>query len=1409
MRIYTKKLLSFLLTLVIIVSSLGVIMPVFASGPDVRFELNGGTLQGSSSGFGTGDILPNYEKVTKAGSTFGGWYADADFTGNQVFTVPADLAESTTYYARWIKHDVNFETFDSYTTDEELASHWEDWKYPATGSVTSLNTDSNHAYSGNSIKVCPNEANKATQLAVLGDFPKNGAGIAFWIESTSGAAVYIKFNENTQLVSQVRNVPAGKQIVTIPWSDINGALDTAYLWQTVFFVSVPNADDAVFIDGIGVYTDCEEGSISFDTNGGIWTYGYNPPEQYKTGMALPAMDNIKRDDLTFGGWYDNADFTGNPNYTVPDTAVGDITYYARWIKHDVNFETFDSYTTDEELASHWEDWKYPATGSVTSLNTDSNHAYSGNSIKVCPNEANKATQLAVLGDFPKNGAGIAFWIESTSGAAVYIKFNENTQLVSQVRNVPAGKQIVTIPWSDINGALDTAYLWQTVFFVSVPNADDAVFIDGIGVYTDCEEGSISFDTNGGIWTYGYNPPEQYKTGMALPSMDNIEKDGLAFAGWYDNAGFTGKPNYSVADTAVGDIIYYARWIKLDVNFSGFEKYTDNSVVTSVDAEGNGETANDKSNGFITEETGADGFYYWSGVAGSTVQLNTNPAYANSGSKSAKLVLKVKDSSTRYNTTHFGSDRVFFPNDKDLGEGICFWINTDKEIQLAVQLNSNTESSKVTVSAGKHFVTIPWADLENKKSPWFTIIRFDNPGEETTVYIDDIGTYTVPFDNKVTFNMNGGECVDGYIAPNGYNFSGGLILPDCSQIKRDGLTFAGWYDNADLKGSPVYSIAPGTSGDKEYWAKWIIHDVNFENFDSYDTDEDMLNDNHWSDWKYPATGSLASLNADSNHAYSGNSMKICPNAADKASQLAITRVNYPQIGDGIAFWMESANGATVYLKFNNNTQLVSQVINVPAGKHIVTIPWSEISGALTTAYLWQTSLFISVPNAEDAVYIDEIGTYKEDVSIANTVTYYTLGGNWAGGYTAPTKYTAAGDKLPAYGSIVKQDYLFAGWYDNKDYSGEPVTVTPESGDIKLYAKWINAAAEFENFESYTDDNTDWEAWTSSTTPTLNTEIKNVCSGTKSLKLGVAAKETYNDNYAVICKQATFNKAGDGVSFWIKSEIATVVQFAFNSRTKDGYFVNVNVPAGKSFVTIPWTEFTALADVDSFWCVIISIATGSRITNTVYIDDIGTYAAIECDKAMANWENGFSYFLDDDGKTVWNYSKTTGSEESSYIGFATDYMLEKDKKYVIAFDYKYLKEGRLSWSLEPQAVGNAFDESLIKQQTDENRQTLNDKNLNSDWSIMKIAFAATSVTDENKYLAFFGKTNPNAEYDISMKNIRLYTLGDVDFSGGIDTLDLTVLKKYLLGADSTAEFTDVNDDINTDIRDLIALKKILAK
>ena len=159
---------------------------------------------------------------------------------------------------------------------------------------------------------------------------------------------------------------------------------------------------------------------------------------------------------------------------------------------------------------------------------------------------------------------------------------------------------------------------------------------------------------------------------------------------------------------------------------------------------------------------------------------------------------------------------------------------------------------------------------------------------------------------------------------------------------------------------------------------------------------------------------------------------------------------------------------------------------------------------------------------------------------------------------------------------------------------------------------------------------------------------------------------------------------------------------------------------------------------------------------------------------------------------------------FVGFVTDFLTEKNKKYVIAFDYKYLTDGKLAWSLEPQSAGNIFEESLLYRQTDESRETLNSQNRNTDWQVRKTAFAAEN---DNKYLAFFAKTAAGAAYDISIKNIRLYDLGDVDFNPKIDASDLAALKKELLGAESAAEFTDVNNDGYWDVRDLTTLKKML--
>ena len=140
--------------------------------------------------------------------------------------------------------------------------------------------------------------------------------------------------------------------------------------------------------------------------------------------------------------------------------------------------------------------------------------------------------------------------------------------------------------------------------------------------------------------------------------------------------------------------------------------------------------------------------------------------------------------------------------------------------------------------------------------------------------------------------------------------------------------------------------------------------------------------------------------------------------------------------------------------------------------------------------------------------------------------------------------------------------------------------------------------------------------------------------------------------------------------------------------------------------------------------------------------------------------------------------------------------------------YLTNGNLEQSLEPQAAGGELDEETIKNETDESKQTLNGKDANSNWTTKKVVYNASDVTKENKYFGFYGKVNADTDYDISIKNIGLYSLGDVDFSGDINANDLVSLRKELLGVnDGSVEFADVNNDGRTDIIDLIRLKKSL--
>lgn len=76
--------------------------------------------------------------------------------------------------------------------------------------------------------------------------------------------------------------------------------------------------------------------------------------------------------------------------------------------------------------------------------------------------------------------------------------------------------------------------------------------------------------------------------------------------------------------------------------------------------------------------------------------------------------------------------------------------------------------------------------------------------------------------SITYNMNGGEWEYGFTPTSSYTVaSSTVVLPGANKIARTGYDFGGWYTASDLGGSAEPIIAEGSTGNKEYFAKWTL------------------------------------------------------------------------------------------------------------------------------------------------------------------------------------------------------------------------------------------------------------------------------------------------------------------------------------------------------------------------------------------------------------------------------------------------------------------------------------------------------------------------------------------------------------------------------------------------------------
>ena len=306
--------------------------------------------------------------------------------------------------------------------------------------------------------------------------------------------------------------------------------------------------------------------INYELNGGQFVSSYTPVSSYdgNQDVQLPGEDDITRNGYTFGGWYANEQFTGEPCTVIASGSTGPKTFYAKW--------TANTYTVEFE----------PNGGTINGSYV-TNYTY--------------GEGAALPTDVEKSGYTFAGWYENDrfEGSAVtaisdteygdktyYAKWMSKTYSVTLNTNGGTIKSGNVTNYSYGEGAALPTDVEKSGYTFAGWYENEELTGSAVAAISDTDYGdktyyarwtsktySITFNTDGGTIKGNYVTGYSYGEGAVLPT--DVEKSGYTFAGWYENEELTGSAATAISNTEYGDKTYYAKWtantysVKLHLN----------------------------------------------------------------------------------------------------------------------------------------------------------------------------------------------------------------------------------------------------------------------------------------------------------------------------------------------------------------------------------------------------------------------------------------------------------------------------------------------------------------------------------------------------------------------------------------------------------------------------------------------------------------------------------------------------------------------------------------------------------------------------------------------------------------------------------------------------------------------------
>lgn len=289
----------------------------------ISLKLNGGKLPEDAKLVFDSQAETILPVPSKEGYSFAGWYDNEEFSGTAITVLPAGSVQSdSTYYAKWesIAYSIEFVTCGGVIDEDVPKEYVTGTELQLPDKVTKENYNfagwyDNPEYTGN------------VYTSIMKTDIGNLTFYAKW--EIKGYKVTLNLNggnlpEGTELTFEIGKqavlpIPTRENYIFAGWYD-NEALSGSPI---AIIAANDYGDRSLYAKWLA-----EECTIVLNLNGGSLSEGTEIVHSPGTITQLPIPIY---DDFVFGGWYNNAAFSGEAVSFIPADASGNITYYAKWI----------------------------------------------------------------------------------------------------------------------------------------------------------------------------------------------------------------------------------------------------------------------------------------------------------------------------------------------------------------------------------------------------------------------------------------------------------------------------------------------------------------------------------------------------------------------------------------------------------------------------------------------------------------------------------------------------------------------------------------------------------------------------------------------------------------------------------------------------------------------------------------------------------------------------------------------------------------------------------------------------------------------------------------------------------------------------------------------------------------------